>query len=442
MKNKMSEALNEVRDAYISESARPRKKMRWVWIPSVAAVLALVIFVTSVLGPMQMNAMAISEADYGLHEQPNYEAARALSGQLDAFLSASMTQTLGKVDGENKAYSPVNLYLAMTLLAELSQGDPQIMEALGASDIQTLRDRGNTLWNTCYRENNNKTALANSIWLQKGVEYDRDILDTLAKTYFTSSYEAEFGTKKTKDAISRWIRQQTGNILKSGDVQLDSNTLFALYSTVCYQAKWQNEFSSRNNTKGIFHGAEDTECTFMNKKKMASVYYWGPDYGAVTLYLKDGSKMWLILPDEGQTPEDIIASGAYLEAVLCRTNSEDRSKEMFINLTLPKFDISSRFDLRQDLQAMGITNVFDPETGAFETFLKGEIPLWIQAVNQSTRVCIDEEGVTAASYIEIPGATSGQPPEDTIDFILDRPFVFVITNNYNLPLFAGVVNEP
>ena len=57
-------------------------------------------------------------------------------------------------------------------------------------------------------------------------------------------------------------------------------------------------------------------------------------------------------------------------------------------------------------------------------------------------VAIDEEGVTAASYIELPAAGAAMPPEEIIDFILDRPFLFVITNRYDLPLFAGVVNEP
>jgi serine protease inhibitor len=33
------------------------------------------------------------------------------------------------------------------------------------------------------------------------------------------------------------------------------------------------------------------------------------------------------------------------------------------------------------------------------------------------------------------------PPEEIIDFVLDRPFLFVITNN-RVPMFAGVVNEP
>ena len=39
-----------------------------------------------------------------------------------------------------------------------------------------------------------------------------------------------------------------------------------------------------------------------------------------------------------------------------------------------------------------------------------------------------------------PGAA--EPPTEIIDFILDRPFLFVITNRYAIPVFAGVVNDP
>jgi len=37
------------------------------------------------------------------------------------------------------------------------------------------------------------------------------------------------------------------------------------------------------------------------------------------------------------------------------------------------------------------------------------------------------------------------PREDEIDFVLDRPFLFAITNSWRdsgLPLFVGVVNQP
>ena len=57
-------------------------------------------------------------------------------------------------------------------------------------------------------------------------------------------------------------------------------------------------------------------------------------------------------------------------------------------------------------------------------------------------MAIDEEGVTAAAYTVMATAEAGEPPEEEVDFILDRPFIFVITNPDGLPLFAGIVNEP
>ena len=78
----------------------------------------------------------------------------------------------------------------------------------------------------------------------------------------------------------------------------------------------------------------------------------------------------------------------------------------------------------------------------FSTAVTGEYPVWISSINQATRVAIDEEGVTAASYLEEIAPGAAEPPEEIIDFVLDRPFLFVITNRYDLPLFAGVVNDP
>ena len=39
-------------------------------------------------------------------------------------------------------------------------------------------------------------------------------------------------------------------------------------------------------------------------------------------------------------------------------------------------------------------------------------PVYVTAVNQSARVEIDEKGVKAAAYIEIPMAGAAEPPEE------------------------------
>ena len=123
---------------------------------------------------------------------------------------------------------------------------------------------------------------------------------------------------------------------------------------------------------------------------------------------------------------------------------ETYSKYMMINLTMPKFDISSSGNLKEGLERLGITDVFDPGRADFTQAVQSPtpIPVHITAVNQALRVQVDEQGVKAAAYIEIPGAGAAAPPEEIIDFILDRPFLFVIADYSGIPLFAGVVNEP
>ena len=62
---------------------------------------------------------------------------------------------------------------------------------------------------------------------------------------------------------------------------------------------------------------------------------------------------------------------------------------------------------------------------------------------QDVRVGIDEDGVTAVAYTILSfGAGAAEPPDEEIDFTLDRPFVFAITSQDGLPLFIGVVNTP
>ena len=57
-------------------------------------------------------------------------------------------------------------------------------------------------------------------------------------------------------------------------------------------------------------------------------------------------------------------------------------------------------------------------------------------------MAIDEEGVTAAAYTVMAAAGSSAPPEDEVDFVLDRPFLFVLASDDGLPLFAGTVAQP
>ena len=58
------------------------------------------------------------------------------------------------------------------------------------------------------------------------------------------------------------------------------------------------------------------------------------------------------------------------------------------------------------------------------------------------RVRIDETSCEAASYGIITIVNTSAPMVDKIDFVLDRPFIFIIRSEGGIPLFIGIVNTP
>ena len=99
-------------------------------------------------------------------------------------------------------------------------------------------------------------------------------------------------------------------------------------------------------------------------------------------------------------------------------------------------------DLKEGLQNMGVTKIFEREGNDFSPSIDSEYPVYLDSINQSVRIAIDEEGVTAASYILLEfGAGAAAPPDEIIDFILDRPFLIAICSG-QIPLFIGTVNLP
>ena len=104
----------------------------------------------------------------------------------------------------------------------------------------------------------------------------------------------------------------------------------------------------------------------------------------------------------------------------------------------------SSLELQEGLTALGITEVFDG-TADFSPMTRDVAqPIVISEATHNARVIIDEEGVEAAAYTLMVATPTSAPPmqQEEIDFVADRPFIFLITGADSLPLFAGVVNEP
>ena len=377
-----------------------------------------------------------------LGKRQQYNQPEGYADNLTEFWSSSIAQFLS---GEgNRAYSPANVYMALAMLAETTGGNTrqQILDLLGAGSIEQLRTQAGHLWNAQYCDDGETTSvLANSLWLDESYSFTESIVQRLAEDYYASVYNGDLGSEEMNQLLKDWLNSQTGGLLEDQVSNLDIplDTIFALCSTLYYTAGWSNSFDESRTANATFHStAGDVTTAFMNDTIYFGTYYWGSNFGAVRLELTKGY-MWLILPDEGCTVEDILADDDYLNMAL-RPDQWKNQKEIIINLSLPKFDISSQSDLIEGLKELGITDVFNSGEADFSPMTNAYKP-YVGKVDHAVRVAIDEEGAMAAAYTVIlvaPG--SPPPPEDEMDFVLDRPFLFMVTDD--VPLFAGVVEQP
>ena len=92
-----------------------------------------------------------------------------------------------------------------------------------------------------------------------------------------------------------------------------------------------------------------------------------------------------------------------------------------------------------------VTDVADPDKSDFTPLTAEPMDdaVVLSKVKHGVRVAIDEEGLTAAAYtVMATDTSSAMPPDDIMDFVVDRPFLFAVTDNLGLPLFVGIVNQP
>ena len=96
----------------------------------------------------------------------------------------------------------------------------------------------------------------------------------------------------------------------------------------------------RNNIDGIFNGADGRQnVTFMCTTLPYGPYYWSEHFGAIRLGLEDYSTMWLFLPDQGTTPEELLSSGEIFEFLYTTENQEALVSDNPITLLCSKMSV-------------------------------------------------------------------------------------------------------
>jgi len=387
----------------------------------------------------QLSAPAYPESsDVSWEEGVSQEFLNAMNG----FAAESSAELLGKADN-NAVYSPACLYMALALAASGASGGTlgEMYSAMGLSKMSgdIVTENVNKLFRELYgNEDYGHLLLYNSLWLSSEYSFNEDFLNNARESYFTEVYTLDPSAKYDTDPIAEWISEKTGGKLEYSPTNLD-NIVMTLISTIDFYGEWTDSFKEDNNTAGDFTKSDGTKVTaeYMNKSSSGS-FTKGDGWTMASIPCKSGAEMYFILPDEGTDIGSIVGDPEKMAELLGGNGTEAGSSYGTITWSVPKFDFTSDLDLIDLLKGMGMTSAFCED--ADFSGISANKPLYIAGAKQSSRVAVNENGVSAASYTELMFAGSAMPT-DKAEMILNRPFAFALVYR-GVTLFTGVVGDP
>ncbi len=398
---------------------------------------------------VQVENVTVAQAAYKADMSRVYDG---YTNGLTAYYQQVLPQFLTGEAGENRICSPISVYLAMAMLAESAAGDSrqQVLDLLGATDVDSLSRQTAALWNSLYSTKQGaECLLANSLWLNDNYSfgYVDETVRRLSEDYYASVFSGKMGSSAYDARLQKWLNDNTGGLLKEQAMQekLPANGVALLVNTVYFNATWEKAFDPKKTAEKYFTTASGAIlCEFMRASEDFQYYWQTDDYIAINRPMNGGFSMWYILPDKDY-PVEQLPSNRDVLGMITETGGPQKILCDLVT-TVPKFDFTSRVDLRENLQTLGVTDLFDVQKANMSSLLGQDSYAYITGISHAVRVITKEEGVKAAAYTGITGAMKGTSTttrvRPLIYFTADRPFMFAVTGADGAVLFTGIIEDP
>jgi serpin B len=415
-------------------------------------MMAMVVLVLAACGPAAPAGEAARSAKQ--RETSPDVADQDLAGLVDgnSAFAFDLYQILREGRG-NVFYSPysISVALAMTYAGARGETERQMADALRFSLSQDhLHPAFNGLDLEMARRGEGaqgkdgegfRLNVVNAIWGQAGYPFLPEFLDILAENYGAGLRVLDFSSapEESRVTINDWVSEQTEgrieDLIPAGVI--DALTRLVLTNAIYFNAAWGSPFESSLTADGPFHLLGGGEVTVPMMKQTESLgYASGEGYQAIELpYDGHELSMVVLLPDAGGFGgfEDALDAGR-VDAIV-----GDLSYRQ-VALTLPRFEVESDFSLADALAALGMPDAFS--SGADFSGMTGGRDLFISEVVHKAFVSVDEAGTEAAAATAVVMKRLALP-EEPVEVIVDRPFIFLIRDiQTGAILFVGRVVDP
>src|SRR5262249_36126999 len=216
----------------------------------------------------------------------------------------------------------------------------------------------------------------------------------LTKNYFGAGLkQVDFvgDTEGARRTINAWVEKETKDkikdLFKPGD--LDSTTRLALTNAIYFKGDWERQFKKDRTRKEAFHIAADKQ---MDALMMHDTRHFK--------YLDGGAFQALEMPYKGKELSMVVLLPKKLDGLANFERSLTAVKlaewlpklhDQEVIVSLPKFKMTSEFDLTRTLSDMGMKRAFT--AGAADlSGMNGARNLYIGIVKHKAYVDVNEEG--------------------------------------------------
>ena len=287
---------------------------------------------------------------------------------------------------------------------------------------------------------------ANAAWVERtmalSAAYARTIREELGATIeavpFIANQTAALRT------INAWAARETRDRIPEILTREDPARRLVLTNAVYFKGQWQQQFSANATHDGDFfaEGGATQRARLMHKV-LRTPYYEGEGFQAAEFLYDDGAfSLAVFLPRtrDGLAAFERQLMGSTLDRWLTDLDTAERPR---LDVTLPKVEMRTDYDLVPQLQALGLRLAF--MDGADFSGVTEQERLAVSAVIHKTFLAIDEEGTEAAAVTAIDmraTAAMPQPEAPPIEFRADHPFFIVLRHKpTGTKLFMGRVAQ-
>ncbi|XP_050314184.1 serine protease inhibitor 77Ba-like [Anthonomus grandis grandis] len=369
--------------------------------------------------------------------------------------SVKLLWNANKVTGSNVnvALSPLTIWTVLTIVSEGAYDNTadQIDKALGQNQNKNvIREAYYRLAQLMDKSEKSEAEfdMATGIFARKQFPVKRNFANVVKQYYDASVTPVDFvNGNAAADLINKYVAKATRNritqLVTAGDVQ---DAYLFMLSTTFFKGSWQQPFNTSKTRREAFLDDKRKPIGEVDLMFNSFPYPYSKidNIKADALELPYGANgdysMLVLVPRGAQSLANMLESlndEPVLNILSKIRASHDTYPEDNIYTYLPKFKITSNFNMDMILQMMGITDVFDPQKanllGMFSHYL------YLSRVIQRAEIEVNEEGTvaSAASGFIFPNRIT--PPTVKVN----RPFAyFIVHRETGSILFCGKISDP